>query len=122
MITGCAPVFLLGILGVSLGSWFFGTHFAARLTGLVLLEGFLLYFGLLNWTAQANIRFSPPKKGYFHGDPANSENLAPENEEQIIFTEEDRAEWFYYLKTEGRILWTGAVFLALLIALLIIKY
>jgi hypothetical protein len=122
MVTGCAPVFLLGILGVSLGSWFFGTHFAARLTGLILLEGFLLYFGLLNWTAQSNIRFRPQREKTFPGDSSDSGNSTPEDNDQAPFTEEDRAEWYHYLETEGRILWTGAVCMALLIALLILKH
>jgi hypothetical protein len=116
MITGCAPIFMLGLLGVSLGSWFFGTHIAARLTGLILLDGFLLYFALLNWTAQSNQR----KRGAEVPDAAQGGSPARENG-QVPFTDEDRAEWVHYLKTEGRILWVGVVFLTLVGAAMLWK-
>ena len=56
MITGCAPFFLIALAGVALGSWSFGTHLAARITGISLLAVSILYFALLNWTAQNNLR------------------------------------------------------------------
>jgi hypothetical protein len=120
MLTGCSPVFLLGLLGVSLGSWFFGTHLAARITGLILLMGFLLYFGLLNWTAQSNIRM---KKEHQDDSGPHQESSDPihGDENQIPFTDEDRAEWHNYLRSEGRLLWAGLVFLAFITAYLIIK-
>ncbi len=119
MLTGCAPIFILGLLGVSLGSWFFGTHIAARLTGLILLEGFLLYFALLNWTAQSNQRRSI-NSGSEAADIGQDGSPAGESD-QAPFTDEDRAEWVHYLETEGRILWTGVVFLALVGAALLLK-
>ncbi len=119
MVTGCAPIFILGLLGVSLGSWFFGTHIAARLTGLILLEGFLLYFALLNWTAQSNQHRSI-NKGSEAADTGQDSSPAGEND-QAPFTDEDRAEWVHFLETEGRILWTGVVFLALVMAALLLK-
>jgi len=116
MVTGCAPIFILGLLGVSLGSWFFGTHIAARLTGLVALAGFMLYFALLNWTARSNIarksaeeKLEPKEKTTDNGD------------DNVPFTDEDRVEWAHYLKSEGRILWAGFVFLAIVIVALIVK-
>ncbi len=148
MLTGCAPVFMLGLLGVSLGSWFFGTHIAARLTGLVLLLLFLLYFALLNWTAQSNIRIRKEKGegAVAETDPggqapaetqaaggAHSEEGEPpaetqaaggahtEEGEQSPFTEDDRAEWAAFLQTEGRVLWAGVIFLAATIASLTLK-
>ncbi|MEE9276410.1 MAG: hypothetical protein V3V62_13985 [bacterium] len=129
MLTGCAPVFMLGLLGVSLGSWFFGTHIAARLTGLVLLLLFLLYFALLNWTAQSNIRLREEKGGGEETGPGGqppAETQATggahtEEGEQAPFTEDDRAEWAAFLQTEGRVLWAGVIFLSATIAVLILK-
>ncbi|MBT3352523.1 MAG: hypothetical protein HOC91_00985 [Nitrospinaceae bacterium] len=116
MVTGCAPIFILGLLGVSLGSWFFGTHIAARLTGLVALAGFMLYFALLNWTAQSNIaRKNTMEKS--EPDEKTTDNV----EGDVPFTDEDRLEWNHYLKSEGRILWTGFVFLAVVIVALIVR-
>ncbi len=116
MVTGCAPIFILGLLGVSLGSWFFGTHIAARLTGLVALAGFMLYFALLNWTAQSNIA---RKNAEEKSEP--DENKTDTGDGDVPFTDEDRVEWTHYLKSEGRILWTGFVFLAIVIVALILK-
>ncbi len=131
MLTGCAPVFMLGLFGVSLGSWFFGTHLAARLTGLVLLLLFLLYFALLNWTAQSNIRIRKEKGegAVAETDPggqAPAETQAAggahsEEGEMVPFTEDDRAEWAVFLQTEGRVLWAGVIFLAATIAILTLK-
>ena len=129
MLTGCAPVFMLGLLGVSLGSWFFGTHIAARLMGLALLLLFLLYFALLNWTAQSNIRLREEKGEGAEmgpGGPPPAETQAAggahtEEGEQAPFTEDDRAEWAAFLQTEGRVLWAGVIFLAATIAILILK-
>lgn len=116
MVTGCAPVFILGLLGVSLGSWFFGTHIAARLTGLVALAGFMLYFALLNWTAQSNITLKNAVK-----QSENDEKTADTGGGDIPFTDEDRAEWAHFLKTEGRILWAGAIFLVVVIIALSVR-
>lgn len=116
MVTGCAPIFILGLLGVSLGSWFFGTHIAARVTGLVALAGFMLYFALLNWTAQSNIALKNTLK---KEEP--DEKTMDIGDGDTPFTDEDRVEWAHYLKSEGRILWTGFVFLAIVIAALIVK-
>lgn len=116
MVTGCAPIFILGLLGVSLGSWFFGTHIAARLTGLVALAGFMLYFALLNWTAQSNIAL---KSTAAKTEP--DEKTTEGGDEEVPFTDEDRVEWAHYLKSEGRILWAGFVFLAFVIVTLIVK-
>ncbi len=130
MLTGCAPVFMLGLLGVSLGSWFFGTHIAARLMGLALLLLFLLYFALLNWTAQSNIRIRKEKGeemgpgGPVGPPPAETQAAGgahAEEGEQTPFTEDDRAEWATFLQTEGRVLWAGVIFLATTVAVLILK-
>ena len=121
MVTGCAPVFMLGLLGVSLGSWFFGSHIAARLTGLFLLMAFMLYFALLNWTAQSNLRFRK-NGGENPVEPPHGTGETPSGDEDPLpFTEEDRAEWVNYLRTEGQILWGGTIFLALVILILILK-
>ncbi len=119
MVTGCAPFFLLGLLGVALGSWFFGTHYMARMTGLALLTIFLAYFALLNWTAQSNI------KNRKAGDDSQTsqESGGPHAEagDEIPFTEEDRREWVHYLRTEGRILWLGVTFLILVLIILFFR-
>ncbi len=109
MVTGCAPFFLLGLAGVALGSWFFGTHGAARFTGLGALVLFVLYFALLNWTAQSRL------------ESRAKENAVPDEDEKEGFREEDRAEWVNYLRTEGRLLWMGVVFLLGVILLLAVK-
>ena len=115
MLTGCSPVFLLVILGVGIGSWMFGDHTAARITGLAALTLFLVYFALLNWTAQNRQKReadAPDAKDLYQeitGPHDDGARRAP-------FTENDRAEWRNYLKTEGRILWfgVGGLLLALL--------
>ena len=120
MVTGCAPFFLLGLVGVALGSWLFGSHYMARMTGLAILTLFLAYFALLNWTAQANIKNhragEEPNTFQESGDPHADAG------EEIPFTEEDRREWAHYLRTEGQILWvTVTLLIIVLIALFIRK-
>lgn len=123
---------MLGLLGVSLGSWFFGTHIAARLTGLTLLLLFLLYFALLNWTAQSNIRRRRERGEGAEAGPGGTGGRAPaetqeaggahaEEGERAPFTEDDRVEWAAFLQTEGRVLWAGVIFLAATILVLILK-
>ena len=126
---------MLGLLGVSLGSWFFGTHIAARLTGLALLLLFLLYFALLNWTAQSNIRRRRERGEGAEADPGGTGGTggsAPaetqeaggahaEEGETAPFTEDDRVEWAAFLQTEGRVLWAGVIFLGATILILILK-
>jgi hypothetical protein len=119
MVTGCAPFFLLGLLGVALGSWFFGSHYMARMTGLAILTIFLTYFALLNWTAQSNIKNrkagDDPKTSQESGDPH------AEAGDEIPFTEEDRREWAHYLQTEGRILWLCVALLTLVLIILFFR-
>ena len=104
MITGCAPFFLIGLLGVAVGSWLFGNHIAARLTGLVFLALFIFYFALLNWTAQRNleIRDNYPEN---KSPPPPSDLTRTEYPEETLADQEARAEWDNYLRIEGRILW-----------------
>ncbi len=120
MLTGCSPVFLLVILGVGIGSWMFGDHTGARITGLLAIIVFLAYFALLNWTAQNRQKQesdTPRKKDLYqeitgpHDDGARREP----------FTEDDRAEWRNYLKTEGKILWFGVAGLLLALLYLTLK-
>lgn len=115
MLTGCSPVFLLVVLGVGAGSWMFGDHTAARITGLAAITLFLAYFALLNWTAQ--------NRQKREADSAGEKNLYQEitgphddGARRERFTEDDRAEWRNYLRTEGKILWfgVGGLLLALL--------
>ena len=115
MVTGCAPFFLLGLVGVALGSLLFGSHTAARLTGLGLLTLFLLYFALLNWTAQTRMR---------HRREAGPEETAPpprEGPAAAESEEEDPAEWAHYLRTEGKVLWGMVFFLLAAILFLSLK-
>ncbi len=121
MITGCAPFFLLGLLGVALGSWFFGSHILARMTGLVFLTIFLAYFALLNWTAQSNIKNRRAGAEEDPHTPRDTSDAQAEAGDQIPFTEEDRREWAHYLRAEGRILWTGVAFLILVLVILFIR-
>ncbi len=120
MLTGCSPVFLLVILGVGIGSWIFGNHTAARITGLGAITAFLAYFALLNWTAQNRQKQaadSPREKDLYQ------EITGPHDEgtRREIFTEQDKAEWRSYLKTEGKILWFGVGGLLLALLYLILK-
>ena len=104
MITGCAPFFLLGLIGVAVGSWLFGSHIAARLTGLVFLGLFVFYFALLNWTAQRN--FEIRNKNSEDKSPPSPPNLARKGYlGESLSNQEARAEWGNYLRIEGRILW-----------------
>ena len=104
MITGCAPFFLLGLIGVAAGSWLFGSHIAARLTGLVFLALFIFYFALLNWTAQRNLEIRN-KKSKDKSPPLPSDLNRTVYPEESSSDQESRAEWGNYLKIEGRILW-----------------
>ncbi len=119
MVTGCAPFFLLGLVGVALGSWLFGSHYMARMTGLAILTIFLAYFALLNWTAQTNIKNhragEEPKSSQESGDPHADAG------EEIPFTEEDRREWAHYLRTEGQILWVAVTLLIIVLITLFIR-
>lgn len=121
MVTGCAPFFLLGLLGVAMGSWFFGSHVMARMTGLVTLTIFLGYFALLNWTAQSNIKIRQSRAGDEPPAPADADESSTNAENPIPFTDEDRREWVHYLRTEGLILRAGVVFLLLVIIILIFR-
>lgn len=114
MVTGCAPFFLLALAGVALGSWVFGSHIAARLLGLAGLALFLLYFALLNWTAQARIRLRREEKS--GGAPGESGGARQEAR-----SEEARGEWAHYLRTEGRMLWLGVGVLLAVILLLVLR-
>jgi len=107
MVTGCAPFFLLALAGVALGSWLFGSHAAARFMGLGGLLLFLLYFALLNWTAQSRLRLRPFRQ----------EEIPPEKGADG----EARAEWAGYLRTEGRMLWLGVGLLLAVILILVLK-
>lgn len=121
MVTGCAPFFLIGLLGVALGSWFFGSHLMARVTGLLILAIFLGYFALLNWTAQINLRNREEQ----HGEPSPSTQSAVsphlDRDTRIPFTSEDRKEWAHYLQTEGRLLWLGVFILVIVLIILIAR-
>ncbi len=115
MLTGCSPVFLLVILGVGIGSWIFGDHIAARITGLLAITVFLSYFALLNWTAQSRQRQreNDPREKDLYQEMTGTQNS---DARRKSFTEYDQTEWRSYLKTEGRILWfgIGGLLLALL--------
>ncbi|MEE9274326.1 MAG: hypothetical protein V3V62_03335 [bacterium] len=114
MVTGCAPFFLLVLAGVAFGSWAFGGHTAARLTGLSVLALSLIYFALLNWTAQTQ------QKRRREGD-GKGEREAPKTEEESTLSEEERAEWVIYLRSEGRILWAVVTILLAAILFLILR-
>jgi hypothetical protein len=114
MVTGCAPFFLLALAGVALGSWIFGSHIAARLLGLGGLALFLLYFALLNWTAQARLRLRREEKT--GGTPGESRGPLQE-----AMGEEARGEWAHYLRAEGRMLWLGVGVLLAVILLLVLR-
>lgn len=121
MVTGCAPFFLLGLLGVALGSWFFGSHLMARVTGLLILAIFLTYFALLNWTAQINLRNREEQDGETSPDTQSSGSLHLDRDKRIPFTGEDRREWAHYLRTEGRLLWLGVFILVIVLIILIAR-
>ncbi len=115
MLTGCSPVFLLVIVGVGIGSWMFGNHTAARITGLLAITIFLAYFALLNWTAQNRQK---QESGAAQEKDLYQEITGPHDDgtRRERFTEDDKAEWRTYLKSEGKILWFGVA--GLLLALL----
>lgn len=115
MLTGCAPVFLLVVLGVGVGSWMFGDHTAARITGLAATILFLTYFALLNWTAQ-NRQKREADAAYEKNPYQEITGPHDDGARRERFTEDDRAEWRNYLRTEGKILWfgVGGLLLALL--------
>ena len=104
MITGCAPFFLLGLIGVAVGSWFFGSHIAARLTGLVFLALFVFYFALLNWTARRNLEIRN-KNSEDKSPPPPSDLIRTGYPGESLSDQEAQAEWGNYLRIEGRILW-----------------
>ncbi|MEK6709617.1 MAG: hypothetical protein AABZ64_03480 [Nitrospinota bacterium] len=112
MVTGCAPFFLLALAGVALGSWIFGGHLAARLMGLGGLALFLLYYALLNWTAQARLKFRREEE---------EAEESPGQGSRPALRGEARAEWAHYLRAEGRMLWLGVGALALAIGALIAR-
>ena len=112
MITGCAPFFLLALMGVALGSWVFGGHIAARLTGIGALALFLLYFALLNWTAQARARLREEERSGGAEGPAGDSR-------QEAMSEEAREEWHHFLRAEGQLLWLGVGVLLAVIGVLI---
>lgn len=121
MITGCAPFFLLTLAGVALGSWSFGTHVAARLTGLTFLGAAILYFALLNWTAQKNLKKRKEERSENGPDPYPEREAHIQRLGEQTFTESDRKEWEHYLGMEGRILWGAAGVLAAVIFYLIVR-
>ncbi len=119
MLTGCSPVFLLVILGIGIGSWIFGSHTAARITGLLTVTVFLVYFALLNWTAQNRQKqeSDAPREKDLYQEITGPHDGGTRRE---LFTEDDRAEWRNYLKTEGKILWFGVA--GLLLALFYLAF
>ncbi len=120
MLTGCSPVFLLVVVGVGIGSWMFGDHTAARITGLAVITVFLAYFALLNWTAQNRQKQAAQAPGE---QDLYQEITGPHDDgaRREPFTEDDRAEWRSYLETEGKILWFGVAGLLLALIYLIVK-
>lgn len=121
MITGCAPFFLIALAGVALGSWSFGTHLAARLTGISLLAAAIVYFALLNWTAQNNLRQGKSMEKESEAAPYPEREARERPAGEAAFTASDRREWNHYLRVEGRILWSAAGVLAAVILYLIIR-
>ena len=115
MLTGCAPFFLIGLIGLAAGSWIFGTHIAARLTAVSFLLLFLLYFTLLNWTARTRMK---------NKKESNIEDTKPDtssNENKI--TKQEKEDWYNYLESESKLLWLGVfVLLFAFLTLLIRSY
>ena len=112
MLTGCAPFFLIGLIGLAAGSWIFGTHVAARLTAVSFLLIFLLYFALLNWTARTRMKDKKNSK------PEEITSNTTSNEKTL--TDQEKEDWFNYLGSEGKLLWLGVfVLLAAFLTLLI---
>tara|TARA_B100000686_G_scaffold26710_1_gene26076 strand:+ start:12593 stop:12943 length:351 start_codon:yes stop_codon:yes gene_type:complete len=113
MLTGCAPFFLIGLIGLAAGSWIFGTHVAARLTAVSFLLIFLLYFALLNWTART--RMKNKKNSEKEDIPAN-----PSSNEKSM-TEQEKEDWYNYLGSEGKLLWLGVFVLLFAFLTLLIR-
>ena len=113
MLTGCAPFFLIGLIGLAAGSWIFGTHVAARLTAITFLLIFLLYFALLNWTART--RMINKKNSKTEDIPTNP----PSNEKTM--TEQEKEDWYDYLGSEGKLLWLGVLVLLVAFLTLLIR-
>lgn len=112
MLTGCAPFFLIGLIGLAAGSWIFGTHVAARLTAVSFLLIFLLYFALLNWTARTRMKDKKNSK--------TEEITSNTTSNEKTLTDQEKEDWFNYLGSEGKLLWLGVfVLLAAFLTLLI---
>ena len=115
MLTGCAPFFLIGLIGLAAGSWIFGTHIAARLTAVSFLLLFLLYFALLNWTARTRMK----NKKELNIEDTTTDPSSNENK----ITEQEKEDWYNYLGSESKLLWLGVfVLLFAFLTLLIRSY
>jgi len=113
MLTGCAPFFLIGIIGLAAGSWIFGTHIAARLTAVSFLLLFLLYFALLNWTARTRMN----KKRRTNSENSIEDSSSTENE----LTTQEKEDWYNYLGSEGKLLWLGVFVLLVAFLTLLLR-
>ena len=113
MLTGCAPFFLIGIIGLAAGSWIFGTHIAARLTAVSFLLLFLLYFALLNWTARTRMN----KKRRTNSENSIEDSSSTENE----LTTQEKEDWYNYLGSVGKLLWLGVFVLLVAFLTLLLR-
>ncbi|MED5579548.1 MAG: hypothetical protein VX794_05900 [Nitrospinota bacterium] len=113
MLTGCAPFFLIGIIGLAAGSWIFGTHIAARLTAVSFLLLFLLYFALLNWTARTRMN----EKRRTNSENSIEDSSSTENE----LTTQEKEDWYNYLGSEGKFLWLGVFVLLVAFLTLLLR-